>query len=86
MFTLSFKNNDQMAVGIGGGDFKLKVGKDTYNVYAPGNSIGQEIAVNDKVSGDVYFEIPTSVTEAILVYMPMKEILGEWKVKIPESE
>lgn len=86
VFTLAFKNNDQMTVGIGGGDFKLKAGKDTYSVYAPGNSIGQEIAVNDKVTGDVYFEIPTSLTEATLVYMPTKEVLGEWKVKIPESE
>ncbi|MBC1457640.1 DUF4352 domain-containing protein [Listeria newyorkensis] len=83
---MSFLNNDNAPVGVGAGDFKIKSGDKTYEVFPQGNNFGDEFKPNEKLEGKAYFELPTSVKKGTLVYAPMDKEQASWSITIPEAK
>lgn len=84
--SMNFKNEDAQAVGIGGGDFKLKTKNKKYDVISDANNIGQEIEVGKGTTGMLYFEVPEEEKNAELIYTPGNEVLAKWKIELPKSK
>lgn len=80
-------NNGSTALAIGAFDFQLKGDDDkTYKPYPQANNFGDEIQPSKTLNGKIFFEIPTSVKKATLIYQPNKKSEAEWKLTLPEKE
>lgn len=84
--SMNFKNEDAQTVGIGGGDFKLKLKNKKYDVISDANNIGQEIEVGKGTTGMLYFEVPEEEKNAELIYTPGNEVLAKWEIELPASK
>ncbi|MEK4150715.1 DUF4352 domain-containing protein [Carnobacterium sp. FSL E2-0243] len=84
--SMDLTNEDAQAVGIGGGDFKLKTKNKNYDVISDANNIGQEIEVGKGTTGMLYFEVPEEEKNAELIYTPGNEVLAKWKIELPKSK
>ncbi|MBC1554071.1 DUF4352 domain-containing protein [Listeria booriae] len=80
-------NNGSTTIAIGAFDFKLKGDNNkTYQPYPQANNFGDEIKASKTLNGKIFFEIPTSVKKATLVYQPNKKAEAEWEFTLPEKE
>ncbi|WP_077913024.1 DUF4352 domain-containing protein [Listeria riparia] len=83
---MSFLNNDSAPVGVGAGDFKIKSGDKTYDIFPQGNNFGDEFKPNEKLTGKAYFELPKNVKNGTLLYAPMGKEQASWSITIPEAK
>ncbi|MEN2667682.1 DUF4352 domain-containing protein [Listeria aquatica] len=80
------KNKDSGEVSIGAGDFKIKAGKKTYEVYPQGNNFGDVIKEGKELTGSAFFELPKSVEKGQLVYEVNQKEAASWDITVPEAE
>ncbi|WP_077913484.1 DUF4352 domain-containing protein [Listeria rocourtiae] len=73
------KNKGTQPIGIGAGDFYLKIDGKKYTL-ASGNNFGQEIAKGKEITGYGYYTVPPKIKEAELVYIPQEKELEVWKL------
>lgn len=82
------KNNTKKAVGIGAGNFQLKDDDGhAYEMYGmKSDSLGQEVKPGDTVKGNIYFEVPASLTKGWMNYAVSlgQEPVAEWLLVFPE--